>query len=257
MSSAAVLRGTLDDMPIGDVLALVGRRQHSGIVVVDPGRPWWLMLAEGDIVLAGSSSPMTLGRRLLAEGHIGAEDLEALFGLVDGRAGERAAEGGRAGLGDAEVLSALMGVVPHDLLQGAVTDVAVAVMFEMMVVGAAEMTFTEAAPHPLAGSFRASTAEVVATAAAQVEAWRALLPRLGGDDARVRRVRRLPAARTPVALQAVEWAALCEIDDRATIGQIAHRLGLGRGAAYGLLAGLADRGLVEPVVSSAGPGAGT
>src|SRR5262245_28637821 len=101
---ATTLRGSLSDLPIEGVLRMLSQRGRSGLLVVNPTHPWWLIFAEGRLFLGGGSSSMMLGRALLASGAITAEQLEQLFGLVQGRLGEKV----NRTLDDAEVLATLV-----------------------------------------------------------------------------------------------------------------------------------------------------
>lgn len=241
MNAATTLQGTLRDIAAADVLRLLAASSPSGTLVVNPASPLRLVLADGAVVLGGTSSTMALGRFALASGMVSAEQLEELFGLVRSRLGERQTQT----LDEIEVLETLVDAVPLAELTIAVRSQAVAATFEMMTLDDGDWHFTESAPHPLATRFALPLAEIVADAEEQVRAWPHLFERVGSDSTHLRRVRRLGLHQTPVILDAVDWAALSEIDERSTAGQIAHRLGLGRPDAYAVLAGLLDRGVIE------------
>lgn len=242
VTTATTLQGSLADIGVADLLALLSGRARSGVLLVNPSSPLRLTLAHGSVVIGGSTSTMALGRYLLAAGLVSAEDLEQLFGLVQGRLGERRTRA----LDETQVLEALSRAVPVDALRTATRRLAVSTVFDMMMIGDAPMVFTESAPHPIAERFAHAVDEVADAAAEQVLAWPALSAAVGGEDARMRRVPRLSAASTPVMLDALDWAALSEIDDRATVGQVAHRLGLGRSDGATVVAGLLERRVIEP-----------
>lgn len=242
VNAATTLQGTIGDIAVDDVLRLLESRRQTGVLLVNPSNPLRLVLADGAIVLGVSSSTMAIGRFLLACGMVTAEQLEELLGLVRSRLGERQTRS----LDEIQVIEMLVDTVPAADLRVAVRSQAVAVMFETMVLPDAPWTFTEAAPHPLAERFVFGVGELLESADEQIRAWPELRQRVGDDATHLRRVPRLGAHQTPVILDAVDWAALSEIDERSTVGQIGHRLGLGRPDAYAVLAGLLDRGVVEP-----------
>ena len=241
MRSVTTLQGTLADVGVREVLGLLATSGRSGVLVVNPANPLRLLMADGAIVHGGSTSTMALGRFALANGLVTAEQLEERFGLVRSRLGERQ----QRALDDVTVIETLLGDVPLPQLVVAVRAQAAATVFEMMMLADGEWLFTEAPTHPLAEHFAFPTATIIAAADEQVQAWPELRERVGTDATHLRRVRRLAAHQSPVVLDAIDWAALSEIDERSTVGQIAHRLGLGRPDAYAVVAGLMDRGVAE------------
>lgn len=245
--TAAALQGSLADVAIDDVLRLLEGRSRSGVLVVNRANPLRVVLAHGQIVHGGTSSTMALGRLLLAGGLVSAEQLSELFGLGTGRPGDRRHRPGDRNpeFDDTRVLEQLVDEVPALELAGAVRTLAVATVFEMMLLTDADLQFDEAPPHALAERFSTPVGTVLDEAAAQMAAWPELRSRVGDESTIFRRVRRVGVAQTPVFLDAVDWAALSEIDERCSAGQVAHRLGLGRYDAAHVLAGLLERGLVE------------
>lgn len=242
-TASTTLRGNLADIAIDDVIRLLGARARTGILVVNPQQPLRLVFADGAVVMGGSSSAMALGRHLLAAGSVTAQQLEDLFGLTQGRTGERQTRP----LDDIGVLQAMLTVVGRAELTNAVRLLAVGTVFEMMLLADAPLEFVEAPPHPLAAHFASDADAVVSEARCQADAWPAMQAAGGAESARFRRVQRVASHHTPIVLDALSWAALCEIDERATAGQISHRLGLGRYPTAALLADLTDRGLIERV----------
>lgn len=236
------LHGSLSDVGIDDVLRLLAAGAHSGLMVVNPANPQWLILAGGTAVLGGSATPMALGRALLTSGSVESHQVEGLIEIVGGRIGDRVAPNHD----EAEVLEMLGGVVAQTSLYPAVREQVVATVFEMMLLGDAEMHFTGTDPHRLGAQFSFPVDAIVSEAAEQARRWPEVRARVGDDATRLRRVRRLTANQGPVVLDALEWAALSELEDRSTIGQVVHRLGIGRFSTYRVLDDLLSRSAIEP-----------
>jgi len=239
--TAPALQGTLRDLPVADVVRLLAANGSSGTLTVHAPAPLRLVLAGGAVLVGSAGSAMALGRYALAAGLVTAERMEDLFGLVRNRLGEQQARS----FDEVDVLDTLLGEIPDEQLAAAATAQSVAALFEMLLLTEAEWRFVDGDPGP-AARLGATAASVLDAAAAQAGAWPALTASVGGDATHLRRVRRLVGDRSPVLIDAVEWAALSEIDDRSTIGQIAHRLGLGRHDAAAMIAALIERGLAEP-----------
>lgn len=240
-SAPPSLQGSLRDMGVADVLTLLAAGRRSGFLLVSATNQLWLLLADGGVVAGGSSSSLSLARNLLASGDVTAAQLERVLGMSHQRdpdPSDRQRE-------ESALLSALAEVVPPVALRRAIAAQEVAAVAEMLRLGDGELRFSEGPAHPLAATCRVEADEVLAAAVEQVGRWDEASAAVGGDAANLRRVRRLSRDHAPVTLSALEWAALAEVDERATVGQVAHRLGLGRYEAYVLLGGLVERHLLE------------
>lgn len=235
------LQGSLRDLGVADVLTLLSAGRRSGFLLVSAANQMWLLMAEGDVVAGGSSSSLSLARNLLASGDVTAAQLEGVLGLSH----QRGSEPSDRQSDESAVLSALAEVVEPVALRRAIAAQEVAAVAEMLRLRDGELRFSEGPAHPLAATCRVPTEEVFAAAVEQTERWDEAAAAVGGDAAHLRRVRRITRAEAPVTLSALEWAALSEIDERATVGQVAHRLGLGRYDAYVLLGDLVARNLLE------------
>lgn len=249
--SATTLQGSIDAMPLDDLMRLLATSGRNGRLVVRPEQPLWLQVRDGRVVLGGSSSAMTLGRHLLARGAVSAEQLEEWFSLSE-------VAQGRITLHALDVLATLerlaeAGEIPLDELERAVFDAATSTVAEMLGLAPTDhqgtpiaFVFSEADPPvPLRGA-DFDMERVVDEARRLAELRVRLERRLGGPDRRFRRRSRIAASSTPVTLGAQEWAALAEIDDRATIAQVSHRIGLGLASTYELLDRFVGSGLIEP-----------
>lgn len=209
-----------------------------------------MLLSAGRAVFGGQSSAMVLGRYLLARGALSAEQLESAFSLSDATV--------LASLGPIDILDRLASLVDTgeldaNELQLAIADACVSTVLDLLTLperddrgDAVAMVFSEHDVTVTTDRFSLPLDEVVAEAELQLVALEAAQQKLGGLDARLRRMRRISKSDAPATLDAQEWAALAEMDDRATIAQLAHRLGLGTGRTYELLERLLDRGLIEP-----------
>ncbi|MFN8051335.1 MAG: DUF4388 domain-containing protein [Acidimicrobiales bacterium] len=241
-ANTTTLRGTLADVDVVGVVTLVAAGGRRGVLTLNPPSPQRLVVSDGSVVLGGSDSSLALCRHLLACGEVTAEQVEQLLGL----AGHRRVERSDRSHDLFEVVALLVDLVDPTVLAAAVRRQIVATTFEMLVLTDADWAFSELEPPSFTERFAVPAQQVLAEATEQVNRWAEVRASLGTDASYVRRVRRLPAHLTPVVLDALEWAALNEIEERATIGQIAHRLGLGRYDASVLLAGLQARGVIEP-----------
>lgn len=235
------LQGSLRDLGVADVLSLLEAGRRSGFLLVSAANQMWLLMADGGVVAGGSSSSLSLARNLLASGDVTAAELEGVLDVSHQRGGA----GSDRQRDESELLTALAEVVDPVALRRAIAAQEVAAVAEMLRLRDGDLRFSEGPPHPLAATCRVETSEVLAAAVEQTQRWEDAAAVVGGDAAHLRRVRRISRADAPVTLSPLEWAAIAEIDERATVGQVAHRLGLGRYDAYVLLGGLVARNLVE------------
>lgn len=241
MTATTTLRGSLDDLSIDGVIRLLATTRTSGVLTVSPNAPVRLVWSDGRILTGSAGSAMALGRYVLAAGLVDAEQMEALFGLVRTRLGDRQARS----FDEIDVLEALAPIVSADELRRVSRAHAIAALTEAARLPSAFWHVDAHAPHPLGDTLGSVADDVLAEAVDQLRDWPEIQATVGGDEARYRRVLRLSAGAGPIVLQPIEWSALAEMDAHATLAQISHRLGIGRYDALVLVDELARRGLVE------------
>lgn len=247
---AATLQGSLDTLSVRDVLALLAGSRRTGRLVVRPAQPLWLVLHDGRIVHAGASSTMVRPRHLLSIGALTAGDLEQMFSLSNASVS--------ASLSPAEVLAMLQrvaedGTLDPEALSTAIFELSVSTVTDLLSVPERDhrgelntLVFTENDGVAFAPDRTVDLDDVVKAADSDLASLAEVESRIGDLESRVRRVQRLHHGTGSVTLDALDWAALAEIDGRATLAQLGHRLGLGRGRLYRLVESLLERGLVEP-----------
>lgn len=207
-------------------------------------------VCEGQVLLCGASSPMMLGRHLLAQGAVSAEQLDDWFSLSD-----LAVTG--ASLSPLDVLNTLTrladdGQISATALQVAIADACVGTTVDMLGLRADDagepvaFVFTESESTSPPSPYALDMDGIVEEAERQRAFLADAAARHGGPASRFRRRSRIAAASCPVTLDALEWAALAELDDRATVAQVSHRLGLGWARTYEVLDRFVTLGLIEP-----------
>ena len=249
--ATTTLQGSIDSFPISDLLTLLSTARRTGRLVVRPAQPLWMHVYGGRVLLAGASSPMMLGRHLLAQGAVSAEQLDDWFSLS-----ELAVSG--ASLSPLDVLATLVrlvdeGQISAAALRDAVADACVATAVDMLGLrgddpdGPAAFVFTEtdASASPPAAAYALDMDGMIVEAIRQRGYLDDAIRRLGGGESRFRRTSRIAASSAPVTIEALEWAALAELDDRATVAQVSHRLGLGWARTFEVLDRFVSLGLIE------------
>ncbi|NLA36500.1 MAG: DUF4388 domain-containing protein [Actinobacteria bacterium] len=248
--ATTTLQGSIDSFPITDLLTLLSTARRSGRLVVRPAQPLWMHVREGKVLLCGAASPMALGRHLLAQGAVSARQLDEWFSLSELSATP-------AALAPLDVLGTLARLAEQDqlsaaALQEAVADSCVATAVEMLGLAPADangdsvaFVFSEAEATTVGERYALDMDAVLDEATRQRAFLSEASQRLGGPETRFGRMSRIAAASAPVTLQAHEWAALAELDDRATVAQVSHRLGLGLARTYEALDRFMTLGLIE------------
>ena len=231
MSPRAALTGSLRELPLSDLLQLLGAARHHGVIEFTGAAGGLVVLDEGDITLALADDGPTLAEVVIGSGLTTAQGWEQAH--VASMRGES--------LADALVNG---GADPGEL-QLILRDQTIGALFEFVLPSDTEFAFLEGATHPLGGRFRFSAADLLAEANERVHVWKVIAESIPSTAMVMRLAPEL--GRAQITIAADDWRVLAQVDGRTTIADLIRALGMSAFAVCVVLHRLVQAGAVEPV----------
>jgi hypothetical protein len=233
MSSRAALSGSLTDLPLPDLLALVGSKGQAGVIELTGSTPGLLVLAPGGITLALSDAGPTLQQVVVGSGLTGSDGWETAH---------------LASLRGAPLAQALIDTGADPIrVEAVLREQIVGALFEFLVGADAEFAFLPGATHPIGDLFVFPADDLLADARARLDAWKVIAEAIPSVNTVMRLTRELPHTDITIALD--DWRVLARVDGCTTIEELIRELGMSSFAVCGVLHRLVLAGAVE----TAGP----
>ncbi len=231
MQPGTALTGTLDTLPLPDLLQLLSATRQSGVLEFRGRTPGVLVLDDGKVVLGLSESGPTLQQVFIGSGLTTADGWWA--------ASERARATGS--LAEAVIEAG----ASREQVRNVLYEQTVSVTFELLLPSDDEFVFTPDATHPVGTTFRFEPDDLLADATERVASWKQIADSVPSTTVVMRPVRTAPTGEVTVTAQ--EWAVLALLDGRRTVADLVHDLGMSAFTVCFVLHGLRTAGLVEPV----------
>lgn len=229
MPPRAALSGSLADLPLPEVLGLVGATRQAGVVEFEGGAAGLLVLAPGGITLALSDAGPTLQQVVVGSGLTDSDGWDAAH---------------LASLRGAPLARCLVdGGVDAGRLEAVLREQIVGALFEFLVASDADFAFLPGATHPIGDVYVFPADELLAEARARLDAWKVIAEAIPSVGTVMRLSRELPADR--VTIEGDDWRVLARVDGRATIEELIRELGMSSFAVCGVLHRLVLDGVVE------------
>ncbi|MCX7621031.1 MAG: DUF4388 domain-containing protein [Acidimicrobiales bacterium] len=230
MEPGTALSGSLDTLPLPELLRLLNITNQSGVLEFRGTAPGVLVLHEGNVVLGLSETGPTLQQVFIGSGLTSADGWWA--------ASERARTTGS--LADAVIEA---GASPEQV-RNVLYEQTVSVIFELLLPSDDKFVFTPDATHPVGTRFSFDPADLLEDASSRVEAWKQIAHAVPSTSVVMRLVRSAPS--DTVTISAQEWAVLSLLDGHRTVADLVHELGMSAFTVCFVLHALHTAGLVEP-----------
>lgn len=227
----ADLQGTVAELPVADLLALLAGTRQTGLLELTGANPGVVAFEDGAITIALSAMGPTLQQLCIGSGLTTAERWDEVVATADA--------GGS--LADALVSSG----VDEERAQAVLYDHTVGAVFELMLPSDDSFAFKAGERHPIGDRFAFPVDEVLADAGQRVDAWKVIAEAIPSVSMCMRLTRHLP--RNELLITADQWHVLSRVDGRATIADIIRELGMSAFAVCAVLHHLLVAGAVEPV----------
>lgn len=231
MSPSAALSGTLADLPLPDLLALLAATGQSGVLEFTGPVPAVVVLDDGRLTLGLVEGGPTLQQVVLGSGATTADGWDA------------AHSASRAGTALADALVA-QGCEP-DRLRDVLFEQVVTTAFELLLAPDDSFAFLPGAGHPLGSRFAFDAAPVLDEAGHRVDAWRVIAEAIPSTEAVLRLTREAPGP--TVTIRADDWRVLCRVDGRSSVADIVREMGMSAFAVCAVLHRLIEAGTIEHV----------
>lgn len=233
MATAPALRGTLDELPLPELLALLARAGSTGELHVGGRHGGSLWLEDGTVYAAGMHAGQTLWDSFVRSGAVTADGWQRATAAV-------VATGGS--LADALVLQ---GGADAGVVRRVLHERVVATMFELVLQAGAPFEFRSGERHPSGRYPGFGVDELVVAVRRRVATWREIAATIPSTGV-VPRIRAgLPDGVAQVTLAAREWHVLSGIDGRRTVAEVVRHLGLSAFDVCSVLHRLVVGGAVE------------
>jgi hypothetical protein len=224
------LRGTVDELPLPDLLRLLEGTKQSGLLELTGANPGVIVLQDGEVTLALSAMGPTLQQVFIGSGLTTGDEWEQVSAKADG---------------GAKLTDSLIEVGVDEVRARAVLyDHTVGAVFELMLPSHDSFAFLAGEEHPIGSRFRFSVDEVLADAGQRVDAWKTIAEAIPSISIRMRLSHSLP--RKQLTITADEWHVLSRVDGHTTIADIIRELGMSAFAVCAVLHRLLQTGAVEP-----------
>lgn len=231
MSPRAALSGSLRELPLTELLQLLGAARHHGVIEFTGAAGGLVVLEEGDITLALADDGPTLAEVVIGSGLATAEGWETAH--VASMRGESLADALVAGGAD------------PDELQLVLRDQTIGALFEFVLPSDTTFAFLQGATHPLGGRFRFAADDLLAEANERVHVWKVIAESIPSTAMVMRLSPEL--GRPGITISADDWRVLALVDGRTTIADLIRALGMSAFAVCVVLHRLVQQGAVEPV----------
>jgi hypothetical protein len=204
------LEGTLDDLPLPDLLAFLGAGSRTGTVSIGGANAGVITLRDGRISMAIADRGPRLDQVLTGPG------------LIDSEAWAAASEAD-----DREVLAALSaGGADAERLEAALHRHIVTTLFEFVLPSSDPFTFIVDEPHDLGSAVSFPADELVAAATARLDEWKEIAESVPSTSAVPRLVTRLSDGVDAVTITAGEWQVLAALDSARSVTDLIDVLGM-------------------------------
>lgn len=240
MATAPALRGTLDDLPLPEVLALLARTEATGQLHVGGAHGGSLWLADGQVYAAATDGGPSMWDSFVRTGVVTpAAWEEATAAMSEGGGSLPEALVGRG---------ADPGAVARVLEERVVTAV-----FELMLQVGAPFEFRTGEHHPGGRHQGFGVEDVLDAVTRRLAKWKEIAASIP-STAVVTRIRpALPPGVDEVTVAASEWHVLAALDGRRTVAEVVRSLGMSAFDVCAVLHRLIVSGAVEVVDRAAGP----
>ena len=236
MSAANALSGSLRDLPIADLLALLANTGQTGIVELRGAVPGFVALDHGWLTLAAAGEGLSLQDVFVGSGVATVEGFQA------------AHQSSRRGVPLVEAL-VRQGARP-ERLESVLREQIVGALFEFVLPSDTYFVFLPDLVHPIGNRFRFHPGELVTEATRRIAAWRMIADAIPSTAMVMGLAPEAPD--DIVAITADDWRVLARVDGRRTIAELIRSLGMSAFAVCAVLHRLLVSGVVEVVD---GPGA--
>lgn len=247
MATAPALRGTLDDLPLPDVLTLLARSRATGHLHVRGEHGGSLWLDEGDLYAASTDGGPSMWDSFVRTGTVTSAGWDTATAAVAEAGGSFADALVRWGGADPSAVARVL----HERV---VTSV-----FDLMLRPGAPFEFVADERHPAGRYLGFGVHEVLDTVAQRLATWREIAKSIP-STAVVARIRsELPTGVHDVTVTAPEWHVLAALDGRRTVAEVVRSLGMSAFDVCAVLHRLIVGGAVEvldrdPGAAASGPG---
>jgi hypothetical protein len=205
--------------------------RHTGMLRVGDSTPDWAVIADGELVVAGSSTGPRIHSAVVARGLLTAEEVSAA--------------GIDQSVGDLRALPTLVDLLGAVKLYPLVREQTVGTVFQLLLPSAAAFEFRPGDAHPLAEHFRFPVDVITEEASRRVGEWREVLTAIPSTDTVFRISRRLSPDLPSVTLTREEWAVVSILDGRRSVAQAIAASGRSAFEVCSILHRLLTTGLVE------------
>jgi hypothetical protein len=229
MAITAALSGSLQDLPLRELLDLLAAGGRTGAIELDGAAPGLVVLVEGRISLALTDDGPTLQQVVLGSG------------LTTADGWDRAEQDALAGASLADALVS-EGADPVEL-EAALREQAISALFEFVLPSETHFTFVPDARHPLGDRFTFPAPDLIEEASRRIDAWRVIADAIPSTAMVMRLAPEAPNA--IVNVPADDWRVLALVDGHRSIAGIIEALGMSAFAVCGVVHRLMVSGLVE------------
>jgi len=231
MPESNALSGSLRDLPVADLLALLANTGQTGIVELRGAVPGFVALDHGWLTLAAAGEGLSLQQVIVGSG----------IASVDGF--QQAHLSSRRGV---PLVDALIrqGARP-DRLESVLREQIVGALFEFVLPSDTFFVFLPDLVHPIGNRFRFHPGELVTEAARRIAAWRMIADAIPSTAMVMALAPEAPD--DVVSIAADDWRVLALVDGHRTIAELIRSLGMSAFAVCAVLHRLLMSGIVEPV----------
>lgn len=229
------LRGTLDDLPLRDVLSLLAQTSATGQLSVggDHGGSVWI--ERGELYAAAMVAGPSMWDSFVRTGVVSASGWDAATAALR--------DSGES-LADALVQA---GGADPSMVERLLRDRVVTAVFELALQPGAPFEFAAADRHP-AGRYRSfAVDDVVADVERRLASWRQIAAAIPSTGVVARIRRHLPDGMDELTLTAEQWSVLSALDGVRTVAEVVRALGTSAFDVCTVLHGLIQLGAVEVV----------
>jgi hypothetical protein len=231
MPASNALSGSLRDLPMADLLALLANTGQTGIVELRGAVPGFVALDYGWLTLAAAGENLSLEQVVVGSG----------IATVEGF--QQAHHSSRRGVPLVEALIR-QGARP-DRLEAVLREQIVGALFEFVLPSDTYFVFLPDLVHPIGNRFRFHPGELVTEAARRIAAWRMIADAIPSTAMVMRLAPEAPD--DIVAISADDWRVLARVDGHRTIAELVRSLGMSAFAVCAVLHRLLMSGVVQPV----------
>jgi hypothetical protein len=231
MPASNALSGSLRDLPVADLLALLANTGQTGIVELRGAVPGFVALDHGWLTLAAAGENLSLEQMFVGSGITSSERFQ------------QAHQSSRRGVPLVEAL--LRQGARTERLEAVLREQIVGALFEFVLPSDTYFVFLPDLVHPIGNRFRFHPGELVTEAARRIAAWRMIADAIPSTAMVMALAQEAPD--DIVAITADDWRVLARVDGRRTIAELIRSLGMSAFAVCAVLHRLLVSGIVVPV----------